>query len=106
MDLKELRESIDGIDGEIVRLFEERMKLSARVAEVKLRTGKAVFDSRREEEKLRSVRNQLQDGENEKGVTDLFEMLMHLSRRKQYEVMATRGISPHLSFKPVDALPL
>ena len=32
MDLKDLREQIDSIDNEIVRLFQERMKVAAGVA--------------------------------------------------------------------------
>mgnify|MGYP003103687308 CR=1 FL=1 len=40
-DLKECREKLDGIDREIVRLFEERMAVCGQVAEYKIETGKA-----------------------------------------------------------------
>ena len=40
MDLTELREQIDGIDEEIVRLYEQRMEISRQVAEYKINTGK------------------------------------------------------------------
>ena len=40
MDLLELRDEIDKIDREIVRLYEERMKISQQVAEYKITTGK------------------------------------------------------------------
>ena len=51
MDLQEIRKKLDKIDGEIVRLFEERMKLCADVAQFKIQTGKAVYDPQREKEK-------------------------------------------------------
>ncbi len=49
-DLKECREKLDGIDREIVRLFEERMAVCGQVAEYKIETGKAVYDGEREKE--------------------------------------------------------
>ena len=51
-DLKECREKLDGIDREIVRLFEERMAVCGQVAEYKIETGKAVYDGEREKQKL------------------------------------------------------
>ena len=48
MDLLEIRDQLDVIDREIVRLFEERMRLVGEVAEFKIRTGKQVFDKERE----------------------------------------------------------
>ena len=35
MDLKELRQEIDKIDDEMVRLFEDRMEVAARIADCK-----------------------------------------------------------------------
>ena len=52
MDLTELREQIDGIDEEIVRLYEQRMEISRQVAEYKTANGKKVLDKQREAEKL------------------------------------------------------
>ena len=59
-DLMKLRESIDEIDNEIVRLYKERMEISKHVAEYKITTGKKVFDKTREDEKnLRKFQNGL-----------------------------------------------
>ena len=44
LDLGELRGQLDEIDGQLVRLFEQRMKICADVAEYKIETGKAVYD--------------------------------------------------------------
>ena len=54
-DLMKLRESIDEIDNEIVRLYKERMEISKHVAEYKITTGKKVFDKTREDEKLEKL---------------------------------------------------
>ena len=52
LDLKDIRNEIDVIDKELVDLFEKRMKLCRDVAEFKFKTGKAVLDRERENEKL------------------------------------------------------
>ncbi|MBR6522381.1 MAG: chorismate mutase, partial [Oscillospiraceae bacterium] len=52
MDLKDLRVKIDAIDDELVRLFQERMKIAADVAAYKKENGMAVLDKARERQKL------------------------------------------------------
>ena len=56
MDLNVLREEIDRIDKEIVSLYEQRMGISTKVAELKIENGKKVFDKQREIEKIKSVK--------------------------------------------------
>ena len=51
-DLLDIRKDIDKIDEQIVKLYEERMKLTSDVAEYKITNGKQVFDKEREESKL------------------------------------------------------
>ena len=46
-DLLELRDEIDGIDRQIVELFENRMKVSREVAAYKIANGRKVFDKDR-----------------------------------------------------------
>ena len=50
MDLKELRNGIDDIDGEILRLFMKRMELCRDVAEYKREHDMPVFQGGREQE--------------------------------------------------------
>ena len=52
INLQECRDEIDKIDSEIIRLFEQRMKVAEDVAEYKIRTGKKVLDPERERQKL------------------------------------------------------
>ena len=51
LDLGKMRDEIDVIDSEIVRLFEKRMKICENVAQFKIETGKPVFDKSREQDK-------------------------------------------------------
>ena len=39
MDLSKLREELDRIDGQIVKLYEERMEYCSQVADYKIRDG-------------------------------------------------------------------
>lgn len=43
MDLLELRNELDGIDKQIVELYEKRMNVCGQVAEYKIETGKRVL---------------------------------------------------------------
>ena len=75
-DLKECREKLDGIDREIVRLFEERMAVCGQVAEYKIETGKAVYDGEREKQKLAAFREMAAGDQNKEAVEELFTQLM------------------------------
>ena len=55
LDLGQIRNEIDGIDKQLVELFEQRMKLTKEVAEYKIQTGKKVLDREREKAKIESV---------------------------------------------------
>ena len=45
--LLDIRDQLDTIDRDITLLYKKRMDLCARVAEVKINSGKAVFDPAR-----------------------------------------------------------
>ncbi len=104
MDLLKIRDQLDVIDAEIVRLFEERMRLVGEVAEFKIETGKQVFDKGREQAKIAAVR-ELAHGEfNEQAAEELFTQLMTISRRFQYRLLEEHGQTVRLGFKQVDHL--
>jgi len=86
MDLIEYRERIDRVDRELVRLFTERMRISADVAAWKKASGMPVYDPAREQQKLRSVGDMAaqQAGEEMRAYTEqLFSTLMSLSKDYQ-----------------------
>lgn len=104
MDLLELRDKIDGIDRQIVQLYEERMNVCRQVAEYKIETGKKVFDRVREEEKIRKVKALTSDEFASRAVEELFEQIMSVSRKLQYQLLAEHGSIGRLPFMGIDTL--
>ena len=104
MDLSKLREELDRIDGQIVKLYEERMEYCSQVADYKIETGRNVLDKAREEEKLRKVRSLVHHECNAHGGQELFEQIMSMSRKLQYSKLTAHGAGGRLPFIGVDAL--
>ncbi|MCU6761368.1 chorismate mutase [uncultured Roseburia sp.] len=82
-DLSDIRMDIDLVDRQIVKLFEERMKLTAQVAEYKIAAKKPVYDKTREEEKLKTLSELTVLEENKAAVRELFTCIMAISRGQQ-----------------------
>ncbi len=104
MDLSLLRKTLDEIDQNIVALYEKRMDVCAQVAEFKIENGKRVFDKEREQQKLDSVSALTHNAFNARGVRDLFEQIMAISRRFQYQIIAEHTGGGRLSFTELEAL--
>lgn len=104
MDLGELRKGLDEIDEQIVGLYEKRMDICRQVAEYKLGTGKNVYDRVREQEKLNKVRALTHNEFNSRGVGELFEQVMSMSRKLQYQMLSENGSQGKLPFIGVDKL--
>lgn len=105
MDLLECRKELDGIDRQIVELFEKRMEICGYVAESKLASGKAVYDGERERQKLEAVEAMAHGDFNRTAVTELFSQMMTISRRYQYKLLEEGGKSEDLGFRRVEGLP-
>ncbi len=106
MDLLKIRDQLDRIDREIVRLFEERMELVNDVAEFKITTGKQVFDKEREQAKIAAVRKQARGEFNQQAAEEIFTQLMTISRRFQYRLLEQHGQKADLGFKQIDRIPV
>ena len=106
IDLLESRDKIDKIDMEIVRLFEERMKICEDVAEYKIATGKKVLDAERERQKLKALRGRAHGEFNQLGTQELFEQIMAISRKRQYQLLTEHGVEDEEKLEMVDSLPL
>lgn len=91
LDLSEIRQQIDGIDRQLVDLFEQRMKLTKEVAEYKIETGKKVLDPEREKAKIASVTSLVKNPENVHAIDDLFSQIMANSRKGQYQLLEKLG---------------
>ena len=77
--LENIREEIDLIDDEIVKLLEERFDKSIEVYEAKLRSNLPIFDDRREER----VRQRAGKGKHGVFLERIYEAIMRESKRVQ-----------------------
>ena len=104
IDLLVLRDQIDAIDKQIVALYEERMEICKDVAAFKIETGKQVFDKVREEEKIQKVRALATGDFNKCAVEELFQQIMSISRKMQYQLLEAAGGTNKLSFAEIKEL--
>ena len=102
LDLGKMRDEIDVIDSEIVRLFEKRMKICENVAQFKIETGKPVFDKSREQDKLKTLGAKAGSDFNRCGVEELFQQIMSISRKRQYQLLQENGIEEPSDFTKID----
>ncbi|MBR3811012.1 MAG: prephenate dehydratase [Agathobacter sp.] len=91
-DLLKLRDEIDVIDNEIVSLYEKRMKIAEGVARYKITTGKKVFDREREVSKLNTLSAKATSEFTKVGIIELFEHIMAVSRKRQYQLLTENGL--------------
>lgn len=96
--LEELREQLDFIDDQIVKLYEERMNICEQVGEYKVAAGRKVLDRQREHEKLQNVAEKASTEFNKKGIQELYQQLMSMSRKLQYKLLVDAGVFGHLPF--------
>lgn len=89
MDLNELRLEIDKIDDELVRLFVQRMEVSARIADYKKEHKLPIFVPSREAEKLLDVSAKA-GSEMAQYTKVLYDLLFELSRGYQSKRNASR----------------
>lgn len=104
MDLLELRKQLDELDVQIVALYEKRMDISSQVADYKIETGKKVFDRERELQKLSAVKELTHNEFNGRGIQELFEQIMSMSRKLQYKKLSESGSLGRLPFIGVNTL--
>lgn len=105
-DLQECRKQIDRLDKEILELFEKRMKVCEDVAQYKIETGKQVLDSDRERQKLEALEAQAHGAFNALGIREVFQQIMAISRKRQYQLLTANGADEVRDYELVDSLPL
>jgi chorismate mutase/prephenate dehydratase len=106
LDLQDCRKQIDQIDDEIIRLFEKRMKVCEEVAAYKIRTGKEVLDTKREQEKLEALKKKAHGEFNTHGAQELFQQIMAISRKRQYQLITEYGEPKEEDYQFVEKLPM
>ena len=83
MDLDVIRQEIDQIDDQIVKLLEERMRLVDQVVAYKKASGKPILDSKREEVIFEKVRNRVEDKRYQETIVATFSDILKRSRDYQ-----------------------
>lgn len=85
-ELREARDLIDELDEEIVGLLARRTQLARRAGRIKSQQGKAILDSRREQDLLEERRRWAAElGLPEESLTDVFSAILRFSRTAQSE---------------------
>lgn len=102
--LGEMREKLDEIDSQICALYEERMQVCSQVADYKIKNGRQVLDRTRENAKLSVAESKASTEFNKKGIRELFELLMSVSRKLQYQKLAEEGAFGRLPFIRINEL--
>jgi monofunctional chorismate mutase len=82
-DLLSLRNEIDRIDSELVKLFEARMNCVLKVAEYKRKNSLEVLHKSREEEVIQKGLEKLNDKKLESALVEFLNSLMKISRGLQ-----------------------
>ena len=104
VDLQDLRNEIDSIDRQMTELFEKRMEISRKVAKYKISTGKKVFDKERERKVIEKAKDMTHNDFNRHGIEELFQQIMAMSRKLQYQLLEENGVAGRLPFIGVDEL--
>jgi chorismate mutase/prephenate dehydratase len=78
--IRALRKKIDALDRRLVRLLNERAKLSLRVGRLKRALGLPLFIHEREREIARNVRRANRGPLSHRALTRLYEELLRLTR--------------------------
>ena len=83
MDLNSIRQEIDQIDDQIVKLLEERMHLVEDVVAYKKASGKPILDSKREEVIFEKVRSRVTNKSYQETIVATFSDILKRSRDYQ-----------------------
>ena len=86
MDINELRVNIDKIDNKIIKLFCERMRVSADIARYKTQKNLPAYDPYRERHKLSDILNKT-DTDLHEYMDALYTKIFKLSRLYQESII-------------------
>ncbi len=90
MDIEQLRVEIDRLDGELLRIFNERASLALKIGEIKKEKGLPVYDPSREKRIFDKMQAANPGPLEDSAIVRLFERVIDESRR--LERIRTKGI--------------
>src|SRR3981189_470621 len=98
MSVDDWRSRIDELDGELLRLLNERARIALKVGESKKEAGASLCDHTRERQEIERMSEANEGPLDDRAIIELYRAIIHESRRIQS--LATQpsaeGIAPHL----------
>jgi prephenate dehydratase/chorismate mutase len=98
MSIDDWRSRIDELDGELLRLLNERARIALKVGESKKEAGASLCDHTRERQVIERMSEANEGPLDDRAIIELYRAIIHESRRIQ--TLATQpspeGIAPHL----------
>jgi chorismate mutase/prephenate dehydratase len=106
MSIDDWRSRIDALDGELLRLLNERARIALKVGESKKEAGAALCDHTREREVVERMCGANEGPLDDRAIVELYRAIIHESRRIQN--LATQpshqGIATHLPGQKIASL--
>ena len=102
--LEELRTQLSDVDDQITDLYEKRMKICEDLGTCKIKNGHKTFDRQREKNKIAEVMGKVSSDFNKKGIGEVYELLLAISRKLQYKQLVEAGALGRLPFIGIDSL--
>ncbi len=78
--IEELRERVDEVDRELIRVLNERARIVQEIVAIKAEAGKPLFDPKREEEILRRAVESNEGPIYDTSMREIFELILHRIR--------------------------
>ena len=78
--IRDLRTRVDEVDGELIRILNERARIVQEIMAIKAEAGAAMYDPKREDEILRRVVEQNEGPIYDSSMRDIFELILHRIR--------------------------
>ena len=78
--IEELRERVDEVDRQLIRILNERARIVQEMVAVKAEAGKPLFDPKREEEILQKVAEENEGPIYDSSMREIFELILHRIR--------------------------
>lgn len=94
MDIGELREKVDAVDAELIKLIDRRLKLSRKINRAKRKRGLPLRDREREHEIVRAARDADCEKLHPAEAAEFMETLLEMNRRWVRTRMLGRGVKP------------
>ncbi len=78
--IEELRERVDEVDRQLIRILNERARIVQEIVAIKAEAGKPLFDPKREEEILQKVAEENEGPIYDSSMREIFELILHRIR--------------------------